>query len=462
MAAGQERQKPETFTQEVQEGREAAGRHTHTIRIKSNIDPEKAWLHDLSEENYKKLTPEQQREWIAYQQESIKRLPEALAHMKKTMSEIMKNIIDYQRQQGDSIKTAFESCADEISILRDRMIRLEQLEQLEPFIVEELKSPEYNGLEIPDLLEDLAGERKEPIPGEVWEKIIDGAGNRKIAAALPSVNVTRADIVEYPIDKINSKIWDMFTTDTNGQIKFAIPVQKSGAKSVIPVYYSINFDALESNMRITRRLTQLDKRIYIAINSLKSAGNDVVTTTQIHYAMGFVKRPNSEQLEKYREEIIKMIGAIVFLDNKEETESYNYPHFKYFGSLLPAEGVSCIVNGKVAENAIRILNELPLIRYAKQHKQITTIDIKYLQSPFNKTESNLKIEDYLLERISRAKNGKQPKKILKKTLFEKIEADDQKKKSRTLKTVEKFMQFYKESGYISDYNIDISGVSFCF
>lgn len=433
-----------------------------SIRIKSNIDPEKAWLYDLNKENFDKLTPEQQKEWIAYQQESIKRLPEALERMKESMSKIMKSMIDYQRQQGDSFKAAFEHCADEIGGLRDRMIKLEQIEQLEPFIVEELKSPEYNGLEITDLLADLAGENEKTIPGEIWERIIDGAGNRKIASALPTTNITRADIVEYPIDKINSKIWNMFTTDTDGQIRFAIPVQKNGAKNIIPVYYSINFDALESNMRVTRRLTQLDKRIYIAINALKSAGNDTITTTQIHYAMGFTKRPNSEQLEKYREEIIKMIGAIVFLDNKKEMESYNYPHFEYFGSLLPAKGISSIVNGKVTENAIKIIDELPLVQYAKQHKQITTIDIKYLQSPFNKTENNLKIEDYLLERISRARNGKQPQKILKRTLYEKIEANDQKKKARTLKTVEKFMQFYKDSGFIMDYKIDDSGISFSF
>lgn len=433
-----------------------------SIRIKSNIDPEKAWLYDLNKENFDKLTPEQQKEWIAYQQESIKRLPEALERMKESMSKIMKSMIDYQRQQGDSFKAAFEHCADEIGGLRDRMIKLEQIEQLEPFIVEELKSPEYNGLEITDLLADLAGENEKTIPGEIWERIIDGAGNRKIASALPATNITRADIVEYPIDKINSKIWNMFTTDTDGQIRFAIPVQKNGAKNIIPVYYSINFDALESNMRVTRRLTQLDKRIYIAINALKSAGNDTITTTQIHYAMGFTKRPNSEQLEKYREEIIKMIGAIVFLDNKKEMESYNYPHFEYFGSLLPAKGISSIVNGKVTENAIKIIDELPLVQYAKQHKQITTIDIKYLQSPFNKTENNLKIEDYLLERISRARNGKQPQKILKRTLYEKIEANDQKKKARALKTVEKFMQFYKDSGFIMDYKIDDSGISFSF
>lgn len=57
MAAGQERQEPETFAQEVQEGKDAEGRRVHTIRIKTNIDPEKAWLYNANTD-IESLTPE--------------------------------------------------------------------------------------------------------------------------------------------------------------------------------------------------------------------------------------------------------------------------------------------------------------------------------------------------------------------------------------------------------------------
>lgn len=60
-----------------------------SIRIKSSIDPEKAWLYDLNQENFKKLTPEQQKEWIAHNEESLKRLPEALEHMKESIKSIL-------------------------------------------------------------------------------------------------------------------------------------------------------------------------------------------------------------------------------------------------------------------------------------------------------------------------------------------------------------------------------------
>lgn len=114
MAAGQERQEPETFAQEVQEDKAAAGRHIHSIRISSNIDPEKAWLYDLNQENFKKLTPEQQEEWLAHQKEAMERFPEALERMENSMKSII-------LAQGESIKEAHLILADMLGDMRKMM-----------------------------------------------------------------------------------------------------------------------------------------------------------------------------------------------------------------------------------------------------------------------------------------------------------------------------------------------------
>ena len=114
MATGQERQEPEIFAQEVQEGKEAAGRHIHSIRISSNIDPEKAWLYDLNQENFKKLTPEQQEEWLAHQKEAMERFPEALERMENSMKSII-------LAQGESIKEAHLILADMLGDMRKMM-----------------------------------------------------------------------------------------------------------------------------------------------------------------------------------------------------------------------------------------------------------------------------------------------------------------------------------------------------
>ena len=87
MAAGQGRQEPEIFTQEVQEGKEAAGRHIHSIRISSNIEPGKEWLYNANTD-INSLTPEQKEEYIAH----MKKFPEALERMKKTMREFLDSI----------------------------------------------------------------------------------------------------------------------------------------------------------------------------------------------------------------------------------------------------------------------------------------------------------------------------------------------------------------------------------
>lgn len=458
MAAGQERQEPETFAQEVQEGKEAAGRHIHTIRIESSIDPEKAWLHDLNKDNFNKLTPEQQKEWIAFQQESIKRLPEAIERIRKSLSQIANVMRESQRTAWEYSKIAISQAAGEIGELTDKMNKLEQIEQLEPLIVEELKKPEYNGLGITDLLEDLAGERKEPIPGELWEKILISASGAD-KTLLPSVTMIRADSVEYPVDKINSNIWyDLFKEDTGGQLCFA--VQKKGAKEKIPIVYSIDFDALDEGMKITKKLTQFDKRVYIAISALFNEGNKVISLTQIHRTMGNEKRPNKEQLEKINNSITKMTGARITLDNSKEVKAnYGYDKFIYDGSLLPLERGAAVVNGQLADAAIHIFREPPAMSFAKQRKQITTLDIKLLQSPLNKTESNLLIDDYLIERIARAKRGNgRDEKILYKTLYEKAGIKTAKQKQRTADKIKSYLEHYQKCGFISKYVIESDGI----
>ena len=159
-------------------------------------------------------------------------------------------------------------------------------------------------------------------------------------------------------------------------------------------------------MKITKKLTQFDKRVYIAISALFNEGNKVISLTQIHRTMGNEKRPSKEQLEKINNSITKMTGARITLDNSKEIKAnYGYDKFIYDGSLLPLERGAAVVNGQLADAAIHIFREPPAMSFAKQRKQITTLDIKLLQSPLNKTESNLLIDDYLIERIARAKRG---------------------------------------------------------
>lgn len=121
MAAGQERKEPEIFAQEVQEGKEAAGRHIHTIRIKSNIDPEKAWLYN-ARTDYNSLTPEQKKEY----DEHLKALPEKFAQMKKTLRELLDSI--YSKEAVKIYQNAAEVLRQEKDLTAEEKADLEEIE----------------------------------------------------------------------------------------------------------------------------------------------------------------------------------------------------------------------------------------------------------------------------------------------------------------------------------------------
>lgn len=227
---------------------------------------------------------------------------------------------------------------------------------------------------------------------------------------------------------------------------------------------SINFDVLGDNAKITKQLTQFDKRVYIAVSALFNAGNTVVTLQQIHSAMGNSGGASADQRKKISEALNKMQRALISISNSEEIQAqYNYPRFEYTGMLLPIERVRSIVHGNVVEGAIHIFREPPAMTFARQRNQITTIPAAVLNSHVSMTNSNLAVEDYLLERISRAKdrtkNGHGKEKILYKTVCDNANATTQKQRQRVPPKVRKYLDHYVKTGFIKRYTEEADGVT---
>lgn len=287
------------------------------------------------------------------------------------------------------------------------------------------------------------------------------------ASAAEKATIKRADKIEYPLDKPNSKIWNLLEENTEGQITIAFNLAKRGSQDKITAFYSIDFDGLGNDIKITKRLLPFDKRVYVAVNALFNAGNNVITLSQIYYAMGYTGKPGTKDLTKINDAVTKMTTARILFDNEQEAVKYKYNHFKYDGSLLPLERGAVIVNGQLTDAAIHIFREPPLITFAKQRGQITTLDVKLLQSPISKTDANLLIDDYLLERISRAKNNKNKScRILFKTLYENTDIPDKPKtnterqqKKRAPDKVKKYLEHYQKEGFISRFTMEKDGIT---
>ena len=291
-------------------------------------------------------------------------------------------------------------------------------------------------------------------------RVLHDAAAPQDPAAIDRVNVIPVDRLTYPLDKVNANIWSLLETDTGGQLR--IRAEKLGSKKEINILYSIDFDALGSNARITKKLTQFDKRVYIAVAGLFNAGNTVITLRQIHLAMGGTGRASANQRQKISAAVHKMHGAMISIDNAIEAGTYNYPKFVYTGSLLPIERIRKIVNGNVVEEAIHLFREPPAMTFARQRGQITTIPVRLLNSHVSMTDTNLAIEDYLLDRISHAKKGKGQSKILYRTICEKVGAVTVKRRQRVPEKVKEYLTHYVKCGYIASFAETSDGVTVAF
>lgn len=286
---------------------------------------------------------------------------------------------------------------------------------------------------------------------------------------LPRIMTMPPDSIEYPLDKINSNIWDDLMEaakdDPNGQLRFAL--EKAGSKKEATAIYSINFDELEKldGLKVTKSLTTFDKRVYIAVNAIYAQSGHIMSAGQVFAAMGNTGKPSTKQIKKINDSLTKMGAARIYLNNEQEISvNKGYKHFKYDASLLPFERISAYINNALVESAIHLFREPPLITFAKERNQITTITKMLLESPVNKTEANLRIDDYLIERIARMKSGKgkTSRKMLYSKIYDKCQIKTKMQRNRAPETIRRYLEHYKKCEWIHDYKEDPDGVTIIF
>ena len=300
---------------------------------------------------------------------------------------------------------------------------------------------------------DLTAQLSE-INKEYWRRLGDILG--KPGKQLPSVTGKRPKMIEFPVDKVNSKVWKLLEAAPNGQI--GLSVEKRSSSRQLTTYYSINFDALGDNVSISRKLEPFDKRVYLAVSALYNAGNTIISFSQIYKTMGYPSAPNQRDTAKIGDSIAKMAAAHLSLDNSQEAKAYRYDKFVYSASLLPMERIEGVINGKAVEAAIHLFREPPLITFAKGRKQITTIEKRLLETPVNKTSQNLLLEDYLIERISHAKTGRQPTKILYNKLFSEARITEKKQRQRAKGKLAAILGHYVKCEYIKGFTDEGDGI----
>lgn len=249
--------------------------------------------------------------------------------------------------------------------------------------------------------------------------------------------------VDYPLDKVNSIVWGRIADfGEGGQLIFGM--EKRGSKQEANVALKIAPSDLA--------LSAYDKRVYIAVSALFNSGNQIITASQIYAKMGSSGRPNQSIIKKINRSLAKMRQSDLSLNNEDEIEiNKRYRLFDYNGSLLPFTYVPAYINNTYCDSVLYLAREPPLISFARERKQITTIPLVVLESNIPKTEQNLRIEDYLIARIAHMRNPKNTRKILLETVFQKCGLSEKKQRQRAIAKIEMYLNHYQSTGLIRNY-----------
>lgn len=276
--------------------------------------------------------------------------------------------------------------------------------------------------------------------------------------------------LDFALDKVNSNAWALLEeADKNGQLSMVFAVEKRGSKTPADVIYSIDYSELrEAGITTVEKLTAYDRRVHLAVANLFNYIGEYMTVSQIYHSMGYNNRPNKRDIDKIYTSLRKMRYLKITLDNASEHDAFTSTkngqrsstreNFKYDGVLLPWEAVRKEVNGRLAEAVIHPFREPPLMAFARGRNQITKISRKLLEVPLSMTEKNLRMTDYLIERISHAKRGNLSNKILYSTIFEKAEITAKKQRSRAKDDIDKILDYWKRIDYIKDFERVKDGV----
>ena len=286
---------------------------------------------------------------------------------------------------------------------------------------------------------------------------------RDLVSGRPSFFLKPIKDLTLAVDKVNSNIWGpKGQLDTNGQIALAIDMAGQRDKEAI-VLYSLSFEEMEDieGLKLNKSLNAYDRRCHDAAWSLYLAGNEYFTASDLHRCMGNTGSPNQKQVAKIRDSMRKMRTGIVSIDNsKELAVNKNYPLVRYTGAVMPFEEVETIKNGKPAEVTYHILAEPPLGAFARGRQNITTIPRAVLESPINKTENTLAIENYLLQRVRQMENHPQhSKRILFASVFDNCGITEKMPKSRARDLIHRELEHFKKTGFIKNYTEEKDGVT---
>lgn len=392
------------------------------------------------------------------------------------LKEIQSHLTPEQREKLDDNVLHYRQIIKAAGALQVRA------DAVKPQLEKELLKEKYKGLTIKDLLDDRSADELADTNDEKTKLFLQALAIAELSAR----PIKTPEVITTPLDKFNERLYEIAAAPVNNnEIPFDVPVtahKPNAPEAHIKALLYFDDDII-TKYKTSKSLTAYDKLIASAVYSIwrdnhDEAGRCMTSLNAIHNCINKTS-PNKTQLKKTYDSIMKQSVTRITIDNHDEAEKYNYDYYCVGNAALLDVRVIKQVdrNGKTAKVGILILAEPPAIAFSKAHNnQLTDIPIDVFKSGITQTEANLKIQDYLIKRISKAKNEynslqlAQNKKytqkrqkeinnkskfvILTKTLYENTgRTENRTEKLRARKRALEYLKHFEKCGWIESATI---------
>ena len=245
-----------------------------------------------------------------------------------------------------------------------------------------------------------------------------------------------------------------------------VPVSSKNAKKDSYVILAID----QSNVKTSKYLTGDHKAVLNAVNSIIEAGNDKFTLSSL-YEETYKNTPkHAYQLEDIEKTVNDLRETLITIDYTQHMKmnGSKLGKFTVESNALSLVKATALING--TERTVYKITQLPpTYQYAKDCKQIITIENKYLETrSLSLTKQAFMIKQYLIERIAESKGSKNMKNtILYANIYDVYaEACDidvselsKEKKKNAREITKKILHDFTNNGFITGYKENLKKVS---
>ena len=214
------------------------------------------------------------------------------------------------------------------------------------------------------------------------------------------------------------------------------------------------------------RLDAFDWAVHDAINSIYHNGCNIMSIPMIIRTMSGNPhlKPSEKQMERVLTIVKRLLSTGIDIVYDEEADAYLFVDegdgWHYYGTLISGEMTTAIINGKMVDSCLYLHREPILATLARKKKQISTIDMRMLNTPISMNEENIVLRNYLLSRIEQCRHNKQQEQLSNRTIVLEaiyktfyVSQHEYTRKSRIREKIEKLLMYWTAEKYIFDYTI---------